>query len=743
MKNRDGASQPATADFHLGSPEIKTRVLLRRRVWIWPLLAAVAMAGVGYWIRTAVESALQTTLAAELRTLLDADVAALRIWLKQQETNAQTVANDRDVQHVVEQILALADSPEGTDSALIRSPQSQKLREELQPWLDADNYEEFLLVNPQGRILASSRNELVGKNGLKAYAEFFAVVFQGEATISHPIPSVVLLPDKDGQSRVGVPTMFAAAPVRDNQGRAIAALCLRFSPQRGFTEILQVARMGQTGETYAFDSTGLMLSESRFTDQLVSAGLIAERPVARSTLNLVLRDPGADLVAGERPVASAAERPLTRMVTSALRGETGVDVVGYRDYRGVMVAGAWTWLADYRFGVANEVDLVEAYRPLLILRRAFWGLFGLLAAAALGLCVFSIVVARLQRSAQRSALEARRLGQYLLDEKIGAGGMGVVYRGHHAMLRRPTAIKLLQVEKTTDDSVRRFEREVRLTCQLNHPNTIAIYDYGRTPEGVFYYAMEYLEGMTLQELVDCFGPQPEGRVIDLLRQICGSLAEAHAAGLVHRDIKPSNIMISPRGGLYDFVKVLDFGLVRSADEQQLTLTSAGGLTGTPLYMSPESIERPKEVKLQSDLYAVGAVGYFLLTGQPVFSGQNVLDVCMQHFNAAPVRPSVRLGRPIAADLEEVLLRCLAKKAADRPASARALAAQLEACAAAGAWTQADAQRWWKEHLPTGGLGPTITATESHTEHNRLLTTFVPAGELPQDAAPGGPAGQTS
>jgi hypothetical protein len=734
LKNRDGAGQQSTADFHLGRTGLKTRLLLRRRIWIWPILAALAMAGGGYWIRTSVESALQTTLAAELRTLLDADVAALRIWLKQQELNAQTVANDRDVRHVVEQMLALAAAPEGTDAALVRAPQSLKLREELQPWMDADSYEEFILVEPQGRILAASRNELVGKNGLTAYSAFFEVVFQGRPTVSHPIPSVVLLPDEDGQSRVGVPTMFAAAPVHDDHDRAIAALCLRLRPQRGFTEILQVARMGHTGETYAFDSTGLMLSESRFTDQLVNTGLIAERPVARSTLNLVLRDPGADLAAGERPSGPGSERPLTRMAASAVQGETGVDVLGYRDYRGVMVAGAWTWLADYHFGVANEVDLVEAYRPLLILRRAFWGLFGLLAASALGLCVFSIVVARLQRSARRSALEARRLGQYLLDEKIGSGGMGVVYRGHHAMLRRPTAIKLLQVEKTTDDSVRRFEREVRLTCQLNHPNTIAIYDYGRTPEGVFFYAMEYLEGMTLQELVDCFGPQPEGRVIDLLRQICGSLSEAHAAGLVHRDIKPSNIMISPRGGLFDFVKVLDFGLVRSADEQQLTLTSAGGLTGTPLYMSPEAIERPKEVDLRSDLYAVGAVGYFLLTGHPVFSGQNVVDVCMQHFNAAPVRPSVRLGRPIAADLEEVLLKCLAKKVADRPENARELLAELDACAAAGDWTQADAERWWKEHAPAREPGPMVAAAESRTEHNRLLTTFVPASETPPEGS---------
>jgi serine/threonine protein kinase len=302
--------------------------------------------------------------------------------------------------------------------------------------------------------------------------------------------------------------------------------------------------------------------------------------------------------------------------------------------------------------------------------------------------------------------------------------MGVVYKAHHAMLRRPTAIKLLNVEKTTDAAVKRFEREVRLTCQLTHPNTIAIFDYGRTPEGLFYYAMEYLEGLSLQELVDRHGPQPEGRVVLLLEQICGSLAEAHEAGLVHRDIKPANVMLTNRGGMFDFVKVLDFGLVRSSDDKDLALTAAGGLTGTPLYMSPEAIERPKDVDARSDLYAVGAVGYFLLTGEPVFIGKSVLDVCMQHFTGTPVRPSKRVGSPISPALEDLILSCLAKRAADRPATAARLAADLAALAPGMAWTRRDAERWWQERT-----GPTVTLEEvasdnAQTAHNQMLVTIV-------------------
>ena len=248
------------------------------------------------------------------------------------------------------------------------------------------------------------------------------------------------------------------------------------------------------------------------------------------------------------------------------------------------------------------------------------------------------------------------------------------------MLRRPTAVKLIDPDKTTDVSIARFEREVQLTSQLNHPNTIAIYDYGRTPEGVFYYAMELLDGLTLQTLVERFGPQPEQRVVNILKQVCGSLIEAHAAGLIHRDIKPANIMINRRGGIYDFVKLLDFGLVKAVDgPRQSTVTVAPGLTGTPLYMSPEAIEKGWTVDARSDIYALGAVGYFLLTGKPVFEGDNVVEICMRHVDTPPLPPSVRLRRPVSADLESLILRCLAKSPAERPQSALELRHLLEQC----------------------------------------------------------------
>jgi CheY-like chemotaxis protein len=289
----------------------------------------------------------------------------------------------------------------------------------------------------------------------------------------------------------------------------------------------------------------------------------------------------------------------------------------------------------------------------------------------------------------------QEIGAYSLDERIGTGGMGVVYRAHHAMLQRPAAVKLLQGDQITEQTIARFEREVQRTSQLNHPNTIAIYDYGRTPEGGFYYAMEYLDGITLEDLVEDYGPQPEGRVIHVLKQLCGALDEAHENALIHRDIKPANIMINHRGGQYDYVKLLDFGLVKALDARDETaVTQSGFVAGTPLYISPEGLTNPQEVGARSDLYSVGAVGYFMLSGKPVFEGNSVVDVCLQLTSNPPTRPSEKLGSPVSADFESLILNCLEKNPEDRPATAKELLTELSQCSQATSWTQEQAASWW-------------------------------------------------
>jgi eukaryotic-like serine/threonine-protein kinase len=271
-------------------------------------------------------------------------------------------------------------------------------------------------------------------------------------------------------------------------------------------------------------------------------------------------------------------------------------------------------------------------------------------------------------------------------------------------LRRPTAIKLLPPDKFAAESVARFEREVQLTAVLTHPSTVRVFDFGRTPEGIFYYAMEYLEGATLAEVVAEGGPLPAGRVIHLLEQAASALIEAHAIGLIHRDVKPANMFLTEQGGVPDVVKLLDFGLVKQVsgagglEHSDVALTQEDNvLAGTPLYMAPEAFTAPDKVDARADLYALGAVGYFLVTGEEVFSGWTALEVCSQHLQAKPVPPSQRLGKPVAPDLERLILACLEKDPAQRPPGARAMRAALRACQDAGVWSEDDARRWLDEH----------------------------------------------
>jgi serine/threonine-protein kinase len=311
--------------------------------------------------------------------------------------------------------------------------------------------------------------------------------------------------------------------------------------------------------------------------------------------------------------------------------------------------------------------------------------------------VVSTVASRVIFGLQREMKLARRLGQYTLEEKIGAGGMGEVYRARHALLRRPTAIKLLRRERAGDRSLARFEREVQLTSRLTHPNTIAIYDYGRTLDGTFYYAMEYLPGLTLEALVKNEGAQCPGRVIHVLLQVCRSLREAHGIGLIHRDIKAANVILCERGGMYDVVKVVDFGLVKDLEHLSDSVSSLNVITGTPHYLSPEAICAPLRMDCRSDLYSLGVLGYYLLTGEKVFQGTTFMEICGHHLTTAPQPPSARVPFPMPSDLERLILQCLEKDPGRRPRDAATLLRALERCHNAHDWGEEEAQAWWKAH----------------------------------------------
>jgi serine/threonine-protein kinase len=333
------------------------------------------------------------------------------------------------------------------------------------------------------------------------------------------------------------------------------------------------------------------------------------------------------------------------------------------------------------------------------------------------------------RTISRLRRQVEKVGPYRLVARLGHGAMGVVWEARHALLRRPTAVKLLAPGTEGERAIARFEREVQLTAGLTHPSTIAIYDYGRTADRVFYYAMELLQGINLLQLVDLEGPLPPARVVHLLRQVCGALSEAHAAGLIHRDIKPANLMVCLYGGIPDFVKVLDFGLVKdlgsveaapetgaAESSRDAALSQDGSLLGTPLYMAPEGMSDPQHVDARADLFALGAVGYFLLTGKSPFAGRTALEVFRMERQGPPPPLSRVSPHPVPGFLDQTINRCLAFRREDRPDSAEALDAMLGECAVAPPWTVADARAWWRER----GLAALAAVRAEREEQDQLL-----------------------
>jgi len=321
--------------------------------------------------------------------------------------------------------------------------------------------------------------------------------------------------------------------------------------------------------------------------------------------------------------------------------------------------------------------------------------------------VLSIPVARYVHGLGASVTREREMGSYRLMERIGGGGMGEVWRAEHRMLARPAAIKVIQQEiavgqdgQSYNHLQQRFEREARATAALRSPHTVALYDYGVSEDGQFYYAMELLEGLDMEALIGRYGPQPPARVVFLLRQACKSLAEAHERGLVHRDIKPRNLFLCCLGLEYDFVKVLDFGLVKprqDVNRTQSQLSADGLLPGTPGYMAPEmALGNPTDPR--TDIYALGCVAYWLLCGKMVFERETPMSMALAHLQVLPDRPSDRASQPIPTALDDLILQCLEKDPARRPQSAKDVYDLLGGCEVLPEWTAEDASTWWRANL---------------------------------------------
>ena len=672
------------------APTLESRGRAQRRTAVLGVVVLAVFAGVAAWTYSAVRESLTDLLGGQLQTILDANSKALGLWTASEKRHVQEWADASQVRRWMHAVVEQSRSQDDVREALLASPDSEKLKALLAKATNSGDLRGFLAFDSNGVVLVSGYDPIVGKRLSAPTMSMLAPALTGDVVLSRPFEGLAILPD----IRLSKPLMFAAAPVRDASERVVAVLVFRIDPVEDFSRVLSAGRPGKTGQTYAFDQRGLMLSTSRFEDQLKRIKLLPPDEEVSSILRVPVHDPGGDLTAGYQPDTAIAERPLTRMAASAVAGRSGIDLDGYRDFRGVKVIGAWRWLPDLNLGLATEMELGEAFRLLRPLGLAYAGLLALLIAAAAAIVVYVYRVRRLRRR----VTEAEQMGQYTLGERIGEGGMAVVYMGRHAMLRRPTAVKVLKPEVANEETLARFEREVQLTSQLTHPNTVEIYDYGHTPRGLFYYAMEYLQGISLADLIVDHGAVAPARAAYILRQVCGSLREAHEIGLIHRDVKPPNIMLCRRGGRGDVVKVVDFGLVKEIERgADVERTAANVVAGTPQYIAPERFRDPDNVDARADLFSLGVVAFNLLTGEDVFPGKTSMEICHHVLHSEPRRPSALAGESIPEALDRLILDCLAKDPAKRPQTAGEIIDRLDAIEGCGSWGERDAREWWEAH----------------------------------------------
>lgn len=614
----------------------------------------LTLLGVGLWAYHGVGNSLRDIRATGLRTLLNTQVGTLEQWIAERRHEAEQLAADDELRP---QMLRLALGREGS---------ATRIAHILLDKAASIGITAVLLVAPDGRILAASEAERVGTRVSADFLAHMTTALRGTSGFIRPYVSL------SGGQRI-LSRTWMTSPVRRTDGKVLAVLALGSPVDKGFAPLFMVARLGQSGEALAFDAEGWLLSPSRNATELIQRDLAAR---------LVL--PSGDQAT-----------PLARQAIAARnQGGEGQLLDPYESYLGREVIGTWRWLPELDIGVAIEIEASEAYAPLVYLQVGFVVVLVLL---------FAVWLAGFLSPETLSTLlgrgpKGRQMGPYRLLRQIGEGAISNVYLAQHRMLKRPAAVKVLKQQATTEEWTARFQREVQLSSGLHHPNTISIYDYGTGPAGEFWYAMEYLEGLSLSDLVDRYGPVPPPRTAYILRQACASLWEAHSCGLVHRDIKPQNIMLCDIRGERDVVKVLDFGLVKQMDsEDTRDLTAHMRILGTPLYMSPERIRNPADADGRADIYALGAVGFFLLTGKRLFETETEHDLTYRVLHETPRLASDCSPFAVPAELDALIGRCLEKDAADRPQTIAEMASALDGVLVHQPWRRDQIEAWWQQY----------------------------------------------
>lgn len=653
-----------------------------------PILAITL--GIAYWVSGLVHSQLRDIVDGRLRETVELRVLEFDRWESRQLTRAAHWARDESIQHTILDLLETTSelSPAQVNETLLEKSCAIHLDAKLNEL--AGRPVKFAVWDRRMLTIAdwneAKRPEILGAYVTTAGAQVLSEVFKGNSVMLLPRLGVAVTEGYTLQDGGQILSIFV--PIRaPNTQQVVAVMMVRsYGMEDEYLAMLGSWSDHPSGEAYLVSQAGVMLSKSRYdTDSLNLA--FKSKTAPRS---FWVRDPGVNILLNQVPTEIPLAWRDTLLAMQVKSTKDGCYVDGYRNYVGQEVVGAWQWIERHKLAVAFEEEYASAFAISTLIQRALYGLSLTFALALFGYIVTTSYLA----NASRRFRNISEIGPYQIQELLGEGGMGQVFLAEHELLCRQSAIKVLVKGDNDLSIISRFEREVQLASQLTHPNTIAIYDFGRNKDGIFYYAMEYINGAHLGQLIEYAGPLAPGRCIFILNQLCRALQEAHHAGVVHRDIKPQNIMVCNRGGEPDFVKLFDYGLVKAfapgITDSPPSQTQV--VVGTPRFMAPERLNSPWLADPRVDVYSVGALAYFLLTGQlpTLVTPADTIDNEQLGVETLDLPPDV-------VEFGGLLSLCMAVEPSVRPSSMNSLLMELDELAAKFPWTRSDSENWWNEH----------------------------------------------
>lgn len=681
--SKDPAPQQVASNFLLKSQTRKSR--RRNNTWLW-ITALLPTALIGWITYAQVHSTMKQAVQDEMRGVSDSVSHAARRFLSDKSHLVESWTREPEIQNAVHLLVDHGSNQELDPNQLNASQNiiADQLRRlsgvntvQFAVW-DSENH--FRCSNLPALISQSIREERDIQTQLDRAKKGDAVIF---GPFKNPEPSDVS-PNN--------PEMGVLTAVRNENNSVLAIMLVtRIGMYQEFSRMFfDIANAGNL-DAYAVNEIGTMLTESPRAATLASSKRL-DVTVEEIGASLRVADPGFPIQTSNHKKLTRSSMPLTRAAASVVSGRSEGEIEPYRNYAGIEVVGSWRWNSDSGIGVIVERSASQAFATVQIVQAGF-----ILLGSLLFLSV-TIAAAFLARATAAERAAVHPLSRYKVCEEVGAGGMGLVFRAKHQQLGRDTALKVMIGGTQRKEDQMRFDREARLAASLSNPHSVTIYDYGRSEDGESYCVMEFLRGLTLQEVVDRSGYQPLGRVLFILRQVCEAVAEAHQKRLLHLDIKPQNIMLSLDQAVGDWAVLFDYGLSKPITPTlEFYSSPSARWSGTPMYMAPERFHHLDQVDQRSDIYSLGCVAYFLATGSTPFFDSDPESLLTLIINQNPIDLTTRRGEEVPAEFAKLILKCMAKKSEDRFGSIEDFIIQIENLQTRFPWTTEDSRRWWLQH----------------------------------------------